>query len=352
MNSSEINYWQAVQSRDAGFDGVFFYGVKSTGIYCRPSCPSRKPLRANVVFFAQLESAQQSGFRPCLRCLPTRENSTVQEICRVIDEACMDGETRMSLQTLSLRFNLSESHLQRSFKKVMGISPRQYLEAKRIEKFKVASKNSADVTTAMYEAGYSSGSRLYEKSSSQLGMTPATYRNHGKNMKINYVVVDCPLGKLLVAATERGICSVTLGDEEKSLQQELQKEFSRAEIIAEGSALKSSVTEILAHLEGKQPRLNLPLDVQATAFQKMVWEELQRIPYGQTASYSEVAERLGKPSATRAVARACATNPVALITPCHRVVRSDGNLSGYRWGVERKKKLLERENAYREVIKI
>ena len=346
MDSSEINYWQAVQARDADFDGVFFYGVRSTGIYCRPSCPSRKPLRKNVIFFAELKSAQQSGFRPCLRCSPERENSTIQEICRALDAACADGEARISLQALSIQFNLSESHLQRSFKKVMGISPRQYLEAKRIEKFKAASKNSADVITAMYEAGYSSGSRLYEKSSSQLGMTPATYRNQGKNMTINYVIVDCNLGKLLVATTERGICSVTLGDEEKSLQQELSKEFSRAEIRVDGTSLKSSVTEILAHLEGKQPRLNLPLDVQATAFQKMVWEELQRIPYGQTASYSQVAERLGKPSATRAVARACATNPVALITPCHRVVRSDGNLSGYRWGVERKKKLLEQENKY------
>ena len=345
MNSSEINYWEAIQSRDAAFDGVFFYAVKSTGIYCRPSCPSRKPLRENIVFFTELESAQQSGFRSCLRCLPERENSTVQEICQFIDAACAGGDTRISLQTLSLQFNLSESHLQRSFKKVMGISPRQYCESKRIKKFKNASKISADVTTAMYEAGYSSGSRLYEKASSQLGMTPATYRNQGKNMTINYVIVDCNLGKLLVAATERGICSVTLGDEEKTLQQELIKEFSRAEIRADDSFLKSSVNEILAHLEGKQPRLNLPLDVQATAFQKMVWEELQRIPYGETASYSQVAERLGKPSATRAVARACATNPVALITPCHRVVRSDGSLSGYRWGVERKKKLLEQENA-------
>ena len=347
MNSSEINYWEAIQSRDAAFDGVFFYAVKSTGIYCRPSCPSRKPLRENIVFFTELESAQQSGFRACLRCSPERENSTVEEICHFINAACADGDARISLQTLSAEFNVSESHLQRSFKKVMGISPRQYCESKRIEKFKNASKISADVTTAMYEAGYSSGSRLYEKASSQLGMTPATYRNHGKNMTINYVIVDCNLGKLLVAATERGICSVTLGDEEKSLQQELIKEFSRAEIKADDSLLKSSVNEILAHLEGKQPRLNLPLDVQATAFQKMVWEELQRIPYGETASYSQVAERLGKPSATRAVARACATNPVALITPCHRVVRSDGNLSGYRWGVERKKKLLEQENAKR-----
>ena len=348
MNASEINYWEAVQSRDAAFDGIFFYGVKSTGIYCRPSCPSRKPLRENVVFFTELESAQQSGFRSCLRCLPQRKNSTVEEICEFIDSACSGGESRISLQTLSKQFNVSESYLQRSFKKVMGISPRQYCETKRIEKFKNASKSSADVTTAMYEAGYSSGSRLYEKASSQLGMTPATYRNQGKNMTINYVIVDCNLGKLLVAATERGICSVTLGDEEKSLQQELNKEFSRAEIRADDSLLKSSVNEILAHLEGKQPRLNLPLDVQATAFQKMVWEELQRIPYGATASYSQVAERLGKPSATRAVARACATNPVALINPCHRVVRSDGNLSGYRWGVERKKKLLEQENVFSE----
>jgi AraC family transcriptional regulator of adaptative response/methylated-DNA-[protein]-cysteine methyltransferase len=240
---------------------------------------------------------------------------------------------------------LSQFHLQRLFKKLMGITPRQYAEARRADLFKTRVKAGRSVTEAMYEAGYGSSSRLYEKAAAQLGMTPATYRKGGKGMKINYTVAECPLGLLLVAVTDKGICSVTLGDEGEDLTGGLRAEFPQAEIARDEKRLQTQVRALLAHLAGQEPHPDLPLDVQGTAFQKRVWEELRRIPYGQTASYGEVARRIGRPSATRAVARACATNPAALVTPCHRVVRENGELGGYRWGVERKRRLLEKEKS-------
>ena len=344
LPNDETTCWQAVQTRDAAFDGVLYYGVRSTGVYCRPSCASRQPKRENVTFFALPEAAQQAGFRSCLRCRPDAmrrqdpQAETVRRVCQLMVE-----NTDASWLEIGAQTNLSESHLQRLFKKLMGITPRQYAEALRTNRFKVEVRNGKAVTAAMYEAGYGSSSRLYEKAARQLGMTPATYRKGGKNMKITFTTTDCALGRLLVAATDIGICSITLGDDDKKLEQDLCAEYPQAEFTNAPAELQSHVQAILQHLNGQQPHLALPLDVRATAFQQRVWEELRRIPYGATASYSEIARRLGQPSATRAVARACATNPVALATPCHRVVRENGDLSGYRWGIERKRQLLAQE---------
>jgi AraC family transcriptional regulator of adaptative response/methylated-DNA-[protein]-cysteine methyltransferase len=342
----EERFWRAVQTRDISCDGLFYYGVRTTGVYCRPSCASRQPKRENVQFFALPEAARQAGFRACLRCRPDEtevndpQAELVQGLCRLIEQHL---EEPPNFAALSEQVRLSQFHLQRLFKKLMGITPRQYAEARRADRFKTRVKSGQNVTEAMYDAGYGSSSRLYEKASAQLGMTPATYRKGGKGMKINYTIADSPLGLLLVAATDKGICSVTLGDKREGLADDLRAEFPQAEISADTEQLQAQVKTLLAHLSGQEPHPALPLDVQGTAFQKRVWEELRRIPYGQTASYGEVARRIGQPTATRAVARACATNPAALVTPCHRVVRENGELGGYRWGVERKRQLLERE---------
>lgn len=342
------SFWLAIQTRDAGFDGLFYYGVRTTGVFCRPACPSRRPRRANVSYFALPEAARAAGFRACLRCRPDGANprdpqaELVQGVCRLIEHAT---EERPNLDALGEQLRLSRSHLQRLFKKLMGITPREYAEALRLDRFKGNVRAGRSVTDAMYEAGYGSSSRLYEKAAAQLGMTPATYQKGGRGMIISYTVAEGPLGLLLVAATERGVCSVQLGDSTEELSDALRAEFPRAEVQRDETGLRPHVRALLDYLEGHKPHPDLPLDVQGTAFQKRVWEELRRIPPGQTASYGEVAGRIGQPTAARAVARACATNPVALVTPCHRVVGQNGNVSGYRWGVARKRKLLEREQA-------
>ncbi len=343
---NEARCWQAVQERDQQFDGLFYYGVRTTGVYCRPACASRQPKRENVSFFALPEAARQAGFRACRRCHPDRtqprdpQAELIQSVCRLIDAAT---EELPDLATLSAEVRLSQFHLQRLFKKLMGITPRQYAEARRTAVFKARLQAGDSVSTATYEAGYGSSSRLYEKAAGQLGMTPAVYRKGGKGMKINYAIDTCPLGLLLVAATEKGICSVALGDEAERLQRDLAAEFPYAEITRDEAELQSQVQTLIAHLQGQLPHPDLPLDVRGTAFQQRVWEELRRIPYGQTVSYSELARRIGQPAARRAVARACATNPAALVTPCHRVIRESGELGGYRWGLERKRALLKRE---------
>ena len=348
MADVEERFWQAVRTRDASFDGLFYYAVRTTGVYCRPGCASRQPKRENVSFFALPEAARQAGFRACKRCKPDNviirdpQAELIQSVCRLIDQQV---EEQPNFAAVSEEIKLSQFHLQRLFKKLMGITPRQYAEARRTDSFKSRVKSGQSVTEAMYDAGYGSSSRLYEKAAAQLGMTPATYRKGGKGMKINYTVAECPLGLLLVAATDKGICSVTLGDESEKLADDLRAEFPQADIARDKDGLKTQVNALLEHLAGQEPHPALPLDVQGTAFQKRVWEELRRIPYGQTASYSEVARRLGQPTATRAVARACATNPAALLTPCHRVVRENGELGGYRWGVRRKQELLEQEKS-------
>ncbi len=337
-------YWKAVETKDARFNGAFVFGVKTTGIFCKPSCSARKPKRDNVEFFDAVERAERKGFRACLRCKPKAEN-TVDPLIETILRACelIQTDNEISLNDLSAELDLSPSHLQRTFKEIVGISPKKYGEAMRLEKFKDEIKGGSDVVTAMYEAGYGSSSRLYEKASANLGMTPAIYKKGGKGMNINYIITDCELGKLLVARTPRGICSVTFGDNAKELRENLSNEFPNAEIAEDAEGLKKAVDELSLYLAGKNKRLVLPLDLKATAFQMQVWDLLRKIPYGETRSYSEVAESLGDKKKVRAVARACATNRVAVVIPCHRVVASNGKLSGYRWGVERKRELLKKE---------
>jgi AraC family transcriptional regulator of adaptative response/methylated-DNA-[protein]-cysteine methyltransferase len=340
--------WQAVEERDAAWDGRFVYAVRSTGIYCRPSCPSRKPRRTQVVFYPVPEAAQQCGYRPCRRCRPHQADPTdphvdlVRQTCRYIETHL---ESSLTLDTLAAQVGFSPFHLQRTFKHITGITPKQYADACRLGVLKSRLKERRTVTMAMIEAGYGSSSRLYERASSHLGMTPATYQRGGPATQIRYTLAACPHGRLLLAGTERGICAVYLGDEDAKLEAELANEFSAAEVRRDDDALSAWVSELVNHLGGRQPHLDLPLDVQATAFQWRVWQELRAIPYGSTRSYSEIARALGQPTATRAVARACATNPVSLVIPCHRVVREDGGLGGYRWGLERKEALLQQEKA-------
>src|SRR3984885_5695418 len=355
--------WRSVQTRDRGADGAFVYAVRSTGIYCRPSCPSRKPRREQVEFFPLPEAAEQKGFRACLRCRPCLarlrdpRTAAVANVCREIEaQIDADGaktangdasETRLTLRTLSSTAGMSAHQLERAFRSVMGISPRQYADARRMRRLKSRLRKGDDVTTALYDAGFGSSSRLYEPAPAQLGMTPATYRHGGAGMKIRYTIVSSPLGRLLVGATERGISALYLGKDDGSLENSLRKEYPRAEIRRDRNGLEGWVGKILAHVRGREPNLDLPTDVQATAFQRRVWEELRKIPYGATRTYSQVARAIGKPKAIRAVARACATNPVSVVVPCHRVLREDGNLAGYRWGLERKQALLEHESAKR-----
>jgi len=340
---NEELFWNATLSRDTKFDGKFVYGVRSTGIYCRPSCPSRRPERNQVSFYSQPDFAERAGFRACKRCEPrSTEAGTrlVQQICSYLEA---NPDQQVTLTTLSLHTGVSAYHLQRTFKQRLGISPRQYADSLRLGSFKQDLRKGSDITGAIYDAGYGSSSRLYERAHSHLGMTPATYQRGGKGMRIQYAITNSPLGRLLVAATKLGICAVSMGDSDKVLRDALSKEYPNAEISQDTERLGKWIREFSHHLVGKQPQLNLPIDVQATAFQRRVWEELQKIPYGSTESYSEIARKIGKPAATRAVARACATNPVALIVPCHRVVRKDGTSGGYRWGLNRKRTLLEKE---------
>jgi AraC family transcriptional regulator of adaptative response/methylated-DNA-[protein]-cysteine methyltransferase len=299
-----------------------------------------------VSYYSLPAAARGSGLRACLRCRPDElelrapQAGLVQGICRLLDEHLTENP---NLDFLSRQLKVSPSHLQRIFKQLMGISPRQYLEARRADRFKEGINTGRSVTEAIYDAGYGSSSRLYEKAAEQIGMTPATYRKGGQGMTIGYTIVESPLGWLLVGATGRGICSVKLGDDGEQLRNELQLEFPRAEIGRDDKQLQSQVKTLLECLAGQAPHAELPLDLQGTAFQMRVWKELRRIPRGQTVSYKELAARIGQPTAARAVARACATNPVAIITPCHRVVRENGALGGYRWGIERKRALLENE---------
>ncbi len=335
--------WQQVMARDARQDGRFVFAVRTTGIYCRPSCPSRRPRRDSVEFFADPQQAERAGYRACLRCKPTEISSHAQAVTRarrLLDEA----EGVLTLAELGKRVGVSPFHLQRLFKRATGLSPREYQSARRMQQVKHGLRKGDDVTTALYDAGFGSPSRLYEKSSQHLGMTPGTYRRGGAGMTIQFAIIPSPLGRLLVAATERGLCAVRFGESAGELERELRDEFMAAEIHRDEAALQAYVSPLLANLRGEPVTLELPLDVRATAFQKRVWGALCEIPVGETRSYKEVARAIGEPKAVRAVARACASNPVAVAVPCHRVVRSDGELAGYRWGLERKKKLLQQES--------
>ncbi|WP_026731376.1 bifunctional DNA-binding transcriptional regulator/O6-methylguanine-DNA methyltransferase Ada [Fischerella sp. PCC 9605] len=353
---NETEFWQAVLDRDTSFDGVFVYAVRSTGIYCRPSCPARKPQREQVVFFLSSLAAQEKGFRPCRRCYPQNptapdsQTEMVQRVCAIIEANPTESIT---LATLSTQVNISPFHLQRTFKRIMGITPKQYIQTRRMQELKTELKSQNRVIDAIYNAGYGSSSSLYECATTQLGMTPRTYQRGGDGMVINYAIANCNLGLLLVAGTERGICMVSLGDSDTLLEKALQQEYptakiNRCELHQESSHdnLSKWAIALLQYLSGEQPSSHLstlPIDVQATAFQAKVWQALRQIPAGSTQTYSGVAESIGQPSAVRAVARACATNPVSLVIPCHRVVRSDGSLGGYRWGIERKQFLLAKE---------
>jgi AraC family transcriptional regulator, regulatory protein of adaptative response / methylated-DNA-[protein]-cysteine methyltransferase len=344
MTTSNANQkWSMVLARDAKADGRFVYAVKSTGVFCRPTCPSRRPRRENVEFFNSPAQAQQAGYRACRRCTPLERNPQSQKVeaaCRYIDD---NLDLTLSLTAISRHVAISPFHFQRMFKRILGISPREYQQARRAGKFRQALLGDGSVTEAIYEAGFSSSSRAYESIPAQLGMTPSAFKRGGEGIEIRCTVVSTELGKLLVATTPRGICSVRFGESEAALLRELKRDFSAAEIHRDDEGLESVATQIKQLLSGSTAPLNIPLDLRGTAFQQMVWKELRRIPQGQTRSYTDVAKAIGKPKAVRAVANACGSNPVAIVVPCHRVVQKDGSLAGYRWGVKRKAALLEKE---------
>lgn len=343
--TDDVPRWNAVLARESARDGEFVFAVSSTGVYCRPSCPARRPRRENVQFFLRPEQAEQAGYRACLRCRPKSfnghtESDSVKAICRFIEQHL---DEPLTLDRLSKEFHQSPFHLQRRFKAVLGITPREYADSCRLRMLKRSLQAGDSVTRAMYDAGYGSSSRLYEKTASQLGMTPDKYRRGAIAAAIRYTCADSPLGRVLVAATERGICSIQFARSDGELLEGLKREFPFAARKSDEDGLQSWVGALLKHTRGKDLDSALPLDIRATAFQRRVWRYLQSIPFGATRSYSQVAKAIGRPSACRAVARACATNPVAVAIPCHRVVRGDGSMGGYRWGIERKKALLEME---------
>jgi AraC family transcriptional regulator of adaptative response/methylated-DNA-[protein]-cysteine methyltransferase len=338
--------WKALAARDSSADGVFFYGVTSTGIYCRPSCPSRRPRADRVRFFDTTTAARQEGFRACKRCRPDTVGLAqpgVDAVRRASVFLAAHADQQVTLTRLARVAAMSPHHLQRRFKAIVGLSPREFQAAVRAGKLRSSLRDGRDIATAIYEAGYGSPSRVYEASPTGKGMSLSRYRRGGAGMVIGYSTVSSPLGQVLVAATADGVCAVKLGDSEPALVRDLRREYPAADIRANQRMRTEWVKAILDHLRGAQPSLELPIDVQATAFQWKVWRALQRIPYGQTRAYAEVAQAIGQPKAARAVARACATNPVCLVVPCHRVVPASGGTGGYRWGAERKAKLLATE---------
>jgi AraC family transcriptional regulator of adaptative response/methylated-DNA-[protein]-cysteine methyltransferase len=340
--------WQAVLDRDARYDGRFVYAVSSTHIYCRPTCPSRRPLRANVRFLDTPVTAERAGFRACKRCKPSETagpppgNAAIEDAKRYLDS---HAEQAVSLDELAAHVRLSPSHLQRSFKRVVGVSPKQYQDALRVSRFKTRLRAGDTVSRATYEAGYGSSSRVYERADSLLGMTPASYRRGGAGVRIRYTIADAPIGRVLVATTDRGVCAVELGATNADVERALRKDFPHAALERDDEEHATWVRAVLDRVrDPRRARANrIPLDVDGSTFQQQVWKALQDIPVGERRSYAEVAAAIGRPTATRAVARACATNRVAVVIPCHRVVRGDGALSGYKWGVGRKKTLLDEE---------
>jgi AraC family transcriptional regulator of adaptative response/methylated-DNA-[protein]-cysteine methyltransferase len=351
----ESKAWTSVLARDVSADGTLVYGVKTTGIYCRPSCPSRRPKRANVTFFAAPENAQRAGFRPCKRCRPdvsVAGDPVVERAMSYIDEHFSSSdEQRITLDVLGKHAGMSPYHLQRKFKAAVGLTPAEYLRARKSAKLRDELRQGQSVSRATFEAGFGSSSQVYGAANRGLGMTPAVYRRGGKGMEIEYVIARTSLGPLLVAATTHGVCSVTLGDDIASLEAVLADEFpaaKRTRVSAPANSLGVWLAEIVASVDGERTQTHVPIDVQASAFQWKVWRELQKIPFGETRSYSDIATAIGAPKSARAVASACASNRVALLVPCHRVIRTGGSLGGYRWGLDRKKTLLQRERAARE----
>ena len=337
--------WAAVTARDARADGAFFYAVRTTGVYCRPSCPARTPNPRNVSFHATAEAARVAGFRPCLRCRPDepppaeRQAALVARACRAIEAA----ESAPSLAALAREAGLSPHHFHRLFKAAVGLTPRDYAAAHRAGRLRQALTEGGTVTQAIHEAGYASSSRFYESADALLGMTPTAFRAGGPQVAIAFAVGQSSLGAVLVARSDKGVCAILLGDDPDALVRDLQDRFPRARLIGGDQAFEKLVARVVGLVEAPRLGADLPLDVRGTAFQRRVWQALQAIPPGRTASYAEIARAIGAPGSVRAVAGACAANPVAVAIPCHRVVRSDGGLSGYRWGVERKQSLLARE---------
>ena len=347
--------WAAVRSRDARSDGKFLYGVLTTGVFCRPSCPSRTPLRKNVRFYATPDAAARDGLRPCLRCRPLAaagddpHAARIHAVARYIEA---HADEALPLSALAARARLSPFHFQRRFKALVGVTPKQYLDACRMKRLKGALRDGGPVTGAIYDAGFGSASRVYERVDTRLGMTPKQYRAGGAGVAISYAVAETPLGLTMMAATDRGLCFVQFGAAEAALVAQLKREYPGATIARMDAAASAPFAQwmkaLAAHLEGTRPRLDLPLDVRGTAFQMKVWSFLQRIPYGEVRSYAEVAEAIGAPKAVRAVGSACAANRLAVAIPCHRVIRGDGGLGGYRWGLERKRALIDAERSGRE----
>lgn len=337
--------WRAVVARDKASDGQFYYSVATTGVYCRPSCPSRLARRGNVRFHASAADAEAAGFRPCKRCKPdgapagAQPAAKVAQACRMIESS----EEEPSLAVLARAAGYSPHHFHRVFKSIVGVTPKAYARAHRIARLRANLPESRSVTSAIYESGYGSSGRFYETSSEVLGMSPATFRDGGAHAVIRYAVGRCSLGAILVAATDKGVCAIQLGDDPADLRQELTSRFPKARLVKGDHALERQVAQVIAFVDAPQGSLALPLDVRGTAFQHRVWQELRQIRMGETATYTEIAARIGSPQAVRAVASACASNPVAVAVPCHRVVRKGGALGGYRWGLARKRKLLDRE---------
>lgn len=348
MVEQDEQRWSAVLARDAGQDGEFVYGVASTGIYCRPSCPSRRPLRGRVSFFATPAAAEEAGYRACRRCEPQqdqrRANRRIEQVRDYIDQH--PGET-VTLKQLGELADMSPFHLQRTFKRLVGVSPKTYASAGRLNRMKSRLRQGDTVSRATYDAGYGSGSRAYEHARAGLGMTPGAYRNGGRGLRIEYTIVPTALGQLLLAATDRGLCAVMLGDDIAQLHDELRREYPAAALDRNEDNLRHYTDAVIGRLLGHEEG-TLRLHISGTPFQWQVWEALQRIPAGETRSYQEIAREVGRPNAARAVARACASNRLALIIPCHRVVRETGDLGGYRWGVERKRQILEQERRQRD----
>jgi AraC family transcriptional regulator, regulatory protein of adaptative response / methylated-DNA-[protein]-cysteine methyltransferase len=340
--------WKAVVARDAGQDGEFVYAVASTRIYCRPSCPSRRPLRSRVAFFENSAQAECAGYRPCRRCEPEQDQRrAMRQIQHARDYIDQHPDETVTLKQLAQIAHMSPYHLQRTFKRVIGVSPKTYASARRLNRMKSRLRQGDTVIRATYDAGYGSGSRAYEHARAGLGMTPGAYRSGGRGLRIEYAVVATEVGHLLVAATDRGLCAVMLGDDTGQVEGALGREYPAATLARGDDNLRDYTDAIVGGLMGRENG-TFRLHVQGTPFQWQVWEALRRIPSGETRTYQEIAREVGRPSAARAVARACASNRVALVIPCHRVVRETGELGGYRWGVERKQRILEQERRHRD----
>jgi AraC family transcriptional regulator of adaptative response/methylated-DNA-[protein]-cysteine methyltransferase len=342
---SDDQAWAAVLGRDGRLDGRLFYGVSSTGVYCRPSCPSRRPRRGNAAFFTDPAEAERAGYRACLRCDPRGERVEAPPAPVGRARAYLDRrfDEPVTLDALGREVGMSPHHLQRSFKKAYGLTPKEYQDSMRLRRLKDRLRAGGSVTEAIHDAGYGSGSRVYERSDARLGMPPGAYRRGGRGMAIRFGIAATPLGRLLVAATERGVCAVALGDDDATLEAGLRAEYPKAAVEPSAGGLAEWLDAFVKYLAGEGELAAVPVDVRGTAFQQRVWDALRAIPSGEKRSYAQVAAMIGQPRATRAVARACAANHVALAIPCHRVVREGGGLGGYRWGVDRKYALLARE---------